>query len=232
MDTRRLSTRCSSCSDAARVPTTRRPSTCSSTRSSARTCWPTAAPGRPRAPGRGARARRRHPGARLDPDTHAAAGATVVGEVFGDRVGRLVGHHDAAKRYLVTVEPQYRRLLSERSVATLPSREGSWTTTSGGAFEATPDLDDLLDAAPGRRRGQAARVSTSAPSIAGTTARCGRGSAPRSERRPIGSGRQDLGQAGDAEQQVRVRRRRQLVGVGGTAEDRPRPPTRPLAYRR
>jgi predicted HD phosphohydrolase len=41
------------------------------------------------------------------PRTHAQAGAATVADLLGARVGWLVGQHDQAKRYLVTVDGDY-----------------------------------------------------------------------------------------------------------------------------
>src|SRR5579859_4284388 len=45
------------------------------------------------------------------PATHAATGGAAVRPLLGDRCADLVAHHDQAKRYLVTVDPAYRRVL-------------------------------------------------------------------------------------------------------------------------
>lgn len=89
-------------------------------------------------------------------DTHAVLGATAIADVFGDRVGRLVALHDVAKCYLVTVEPNYRRLLSERSVATLHEQGGLMDAEQRRAFESAKDFSDLLTL---RRADDAAKQS-------------------------------------------------------------------------
>src|SRR5205085_1602031 len=58
------------------------------------------------------------------PRTHADAGAAAVADLLGGRVAWLVGHHDEAKRYLVTTDPDYRSRLSAASVATLEVQGG------------------------------------------------------------------------------------------------------------
>ena len=78
------------------------------------------------------------------PATHARAGAALVEPLLGPRVAWLVGHHDEAKRYLVTTEPDYRERLSSTSVVTLEAQGGLLTDDERAALDAAPDLDSLL----------------------------------------------------------------------------------------
>lgn len=78
------------------------------------------------------------------PVQHARTGADAVEPLLGPRVAALVGAHDAAKRYLVAVEPRYGASLSPRSVATLELQGGPMSTAECAAFRRRPDFDDLL----------------------------------------------------------------------------------------
>jgi predicted HD phosphohydrolase len=78
------------------------------------------------------------------PATHASAGADLVGPLLGARVAWLVGHHDDAKRYLVTTDPGYRARLSPTSIVTLEAQGGLLGGDERAALEAAPDLDALL----------------------------------------------------------------------------------------
>jgi predicted HD phosphohydrolase len=89
------------------------------------------------------------------PATHARTGADAVRALLGTRVADLVGGHDLAKRYLVTVDARYRDRLSARSVATLRSQGGLLDPDERTAFEARPDADALVAL---RRADDAAKV--------------------------------------------------------------------------
>jgi predicted HD phosphohydrolase len=89
------------------------------------------------------------------PRTHARAGAAAVTDLLGDRVAWLVGHHDEAKRYLVTTDPDYTSRLSPASVFTLEVQGGRLNPTERARLEAEPWLDDLLTL---RRADDAAKV--------------------------------------------------------------------------
>jgi predicted HD phosphohydrolase len=78
------------------------------------------------------------------PATHARAGAALVEPLLGARVAWLVGHHDQAKRYLVTTEPDYRARLSPTSVVTLEAQGGLLADDERAALAAEPDLDAAL----------------------------------------------------------------------------------------
>jgi predicted HD phosphohydrolase len=89
------------------------------------------------------------------PRTHARAGAAAVAPLLGERVAWLVGRHDQAKRYLVTVDPEYRSHLSPDSVRTLEAQGGVLTADERAGLEAEPWLDDVLML---RRADDAAKV--------------------------------------------------------------------------
>ena len=91
---------------------------------------------------------------RLDA-VHDAAGRHLVEGLLGDRVGRLVGGHVAAKRYLLATDPQYRGLLSARSETTLGFQGGVMDAAEVAAFASSPDRDDLIAL---RRADEAAKV--------------------------------------------------------------------------
>lgn len=78
------------------------------------------------------------------PATHARAGAALVAPLLGERVAWLVAHHDQAKRYLVTTEPDYRDRLSEASVLTLEAQGGFLDESERVALEVAPDLAAAL----------------------------------------------------------------------------------------
>ncbi len=89
------------------------------------------------------------------PRTHARAGAAAVADLLGKRVAWLVGHHDAAKRYLVTVDPDYTARLSPTSVLTLEEQGGRLDDAERARLESAPWLDDALTL---RRADDAAKV--------------------------------------------------------------------------
>jgi predicted HD phosphohydrolase len=89
------------------------------------------------------------------PRTHALAGAAAVAPLLGDRVAWLVGRHDQAKRYLVTVDPEYRSQLSPGSVRTLEAQGGLLADDERARLEAEPGLADVLTL---RRADDAAKV--------------------------------------------------------------------------
>lgn len=78
------------------------------------------------------------------PATHAATAERAVTPLLGARVGRLVGMHDVAKRYLVTVDPEYRAQLSTRSVDTLAAQGGELNESERAALEDSSDFTDLI----------------------------------------------------------------------------------------
>lgn len=89
------------------------------------------------------------------PATHAATGARALRPLLGDRVAALVGDHDLAKRYLVTVDASYRSRLSPRSIETLDDQGGLLDASARAEFEAAPHFDGCLAL---RRADDAAKV--------------------------------------------------------------------------
>jgi predicted HD phosphohydrolase len=69
---------------------------------------------------------------------HEAAGAVFCAELFGERVGWLIGAHVAAKRFLVATDRAYAGQLSPASVASLMVQGGPFTPGEVAAFEAAP----------------------------------------------------------------------------------------------
>jgi predicted HD phosphohydrolase len=90
------------------------------------------------------------------PGTHAATGGAAVESLLGSRVAELVSHHDDAKRYLVTVDPSYRSVLSDQSIATLRVQGGLLDPAERTELEALPTFSDLLSL---RRADDAAKVA-------------------------------------------------------------------------
>jgi predicted HD phosphohydrolase len=86
---------------------------------------------------------------------HDAEGRSLVEPLLGRRVGALVGGHVAAKRYLLTTEPDYGACLSARSEDTLGFQGGLMSPNEVRAFAQRPDRDDLLVL---RRADDAAKV--------------------------------------------------------------------------
>ncbi len=78
------------------------------------------------------------------PRTHARAGAAAVADLLGERVAWLVGQHDQAKRYLVTVDGDYASRLSPGSVHTLEVQGGRLDDTERVRLGAEPWLDAVL----------------------------------------------------------------------------------------
>jgi predicted HD phosphohydrolase len=75
---------------------------------------------------------------------HDVSGAALVRDLLGDRVATLVAGHVDAKRYLVTVEPDYGARLSVRSVATLGFQGEAMDTGEVAAFERHPEFAALV----------------------------------------------------------------------------------------
>ena len=83
----------------------------------------------------------------LEPDkpaTHAGTAERAVTPLLGARVGQLVGLHDVAKRYLVTVDPEYRAQLSKRSIDTLAAQGGLLDDSEREALEGSSVFTDLV----------------------------------------------------------------------------------------
>ena len=79
-----------------------------------------------------------------DVEAHGRVGRAWLTPLLGPRVGSLVELHVPAKRYLVTVDPEYRARLSEGSVRTLTAQGDVLTPTEAAAFEADPHHRDAL----------------------------------------------------------------------------------------
>jgi predicted HD phosphohydrolase len=75
---------------------------------------------------------------------HAVVGAALVRDLLGVRVADLVSGHVAAKRYLVTVEPAYRTVLSDNSTATLTAQGDAMGPDELAAFERSPHHADRV----------------------------------------------------------------------------------------
>ena len=86
---------------------------------------------------------------------HASAGADLVRPVLGPRVAELVGGHTDAKRYLVTVEPDYASGLSDNSTYTLVGQGGPMSVDEVAGFAARPELVALVAL---RRADDAAKI--------------------------------------------------------------------------
>jgi predicted HD phosphohydrolase len=89
------------------------------------------------------------------PDRHAHIGADAVRPLLGARVARLVGGHADAKRYLVTVDAEYRSALSARSIVTLASQGGPLDERAAAAFARGRDAEALVEL---RKADDAAKV--------------------------------------------------------------------------
>jgi predicted HD phosphohydrolase len=86
---------------------------------------------------------------------HDVDGRALVQPLLGDRVATLVGGHVAAKRYLLTTDPAYAALLSQRSEVTLGFQGGLMDRAEVAAFGRRADRDDLVAL---RRADDAAKV--------------------------------------------------------------------------
>lgn len=86
---------------------------------------------------------------------HGRVGRAHVEAVLGSRVGALVELHVPAKRWLVTVDPDYRASLSPVSLRTLVAQGAELDDAERAAFEADPHH---LDAVLLRRADEAAKV--------------------------------------------------------------------------
>ncbi|MBK9178002.1 MAG: HD domain-containing protein [Acidimicrobiales bacterium] len=87
---------------------------------------------------------------------HGAIGAAAVRPVLGDRVAALVAGHVTAKRYLVTVDPGYRSMLSSDSIATLAAQGGGLSPGEVEAFRAQPGWEAAVQL---RRADDGAKVA-------------------------------------------------------------------------
>ena len=90
-----------------------------------------------------------------DVEGHGRHGRAYLEGILGERVGALVELHVPAKRWLVTVDPEYRALLSPDSVSTLAAQGEDMTPDERAAFEAEPHHADVVAL---RRADEAAKV--------------------------------------------------------------------------
>lgn len=94
---------------------------------------------------------------------HEVSGAAMLREAFGERAGRLVGAHVAAKRYLVTADADYAGTLSPGSLRSLEVQGGRMTPDELRMFLAGPWAAEAIAL---RRWDDAAKVPDApAPSI-------------------------------------------------------------------
>lgn len=91
-----------------------------------------------------------------DDARHGLIGAAAVRTLLGERVARLVEHHVPAKRYLVSVDPDYRTSLSAVSLRTLGNQGGPMTADEIATYRSLPDWDGALAL---RRADEAAKVA-------------------------------------------------------------------------
>ena len=76
---------------------------------------------------------------------HDAVGSAFLRSIgFSERTCRLVAGHVAAKRYLVTTEPEYAAKLSAGSRWTLVHQGGVMSSAEVACFEASPDASKCL----------------------------------------------------------------------------------------
>lgn len=78
-------------------------------------------------------------------DAHARLGADALRPVLGERVARLVEAHVPAKRYLVTVDAEYRATLSPGSITSLALQGGALDPDEVARLAAVPGWDDALE---------------------------------------------------------------------------------------
>jgi len=77
-------------------------------------------------------------------EIHGTVGADAVRPVLGERVAALIEGHVPAKRYLVTVDPDYRDRLSAGSVRTLELQGETMTSAEAVAFSRTAHFDGAV----------------------------------------------------------------------------------------
>ena len=75
---------------------------------------------------------------------HEDAGAEVLGDFFPTIVTDCVRYHVAAKRYLCATRPSYFDRLSAASIHTLELQGGPMDADEVAAFEANPNLQDII----------------------------------------------------------------------------------------
>jgi predicted HD phosphohydrolase len=79
-----------------------------------------------------------------DEEGHGRFAGDLVRPVFGNVVAELIELHVPAKRYLVTVDPTYRSLLSADSVRTLELQGANMNAQEIAEFESHPLYDDAI----------------------------------------------------------------------------------------
>lgn len=87
---------------------------------------------------------------------HGRHGRAYVEDLLGERVGALVELHVPAKRWLVTVDPEYRARLSAGSVRTLAAQGEELAHDERRDFETDPHHRDAVTL---RRADEAAKVA-------------------------------------------------------------------------
>ena len=75
---------------------------------------------------------------------HEARGAAWLSSLFPPTVTAPIALHVRAKRYRVTVDPAYRRVLSPGSVASLERQGGALAPAEVAVFEANPGWKDAV----------------------------------------------------------------------------------------
>lgn len=89
------------------------------------------------------------------PELHGVVGGEYLRDLFSERVAALVELHVDAKRYLVSVEPEYRATLSEESALTLIAQGEAMGPDEVAAFQAK---EYAADAVVLRRADEMAKV--------------------------------------------------------------------------
>ena len=89
------------------------------------------------------------------PERHGVVGAAWLAPLLGPRVAALVELHVDAKRYLVTVDPGYRGLLSTGSTRTLTAQGEAMSAGEVSAFEGREHAEAAVAL---RRADEAAKV--------------------------------------------------------------------------
>ncbi len=104
-------------------------------------------------------------GHRYGPDEqHGVLGAEQIRGLLGDRVAGLVEAHVPAKRYLVTIDAEYRSHLSAESTRTLGVQGGPLAPDEVASFLSSPCAADAIEL---RRADDAAKVpGRSVPALA------------------------------------------------------------------
>lgn len=75
---------------------------------------------------------------------HGKVGADAVRRLLGERVAALVQRHVAAKRYLVTMDDDYRLRLSKTSIETFDLQGGLMTAAELADFSIDPYKNDAI----------------------------------------------------------------------------------------